>query len=56
MMSCAALRIAHFKNSSASHAHFVHSPRFLFVAGAGVPCLQQPKPNQKKKGKGKEGL
>jgi ferritin-like metal-binding protein YciE len=28
-MSCAALRIANFKNSSAIHAHFVRSPRFF---------------------------
>ena len=42
---------------SATHAHFVRSPRFLFVAGASVPCLQQQRTqNQKKKGKGKEGL
>jgi len=27
-MSCAALRIANFKNSRALHAHFVRSPRF----------------------------
>src|SRR5438046_5925929 len=28
-MSCAALRIANFKNSSVIHAHFVRSPRFF---------------------------
>jgi hypothetical protein len=29
-----------FKNSKRTHAHFLRSPRFLLVAGAGVPCLQ----------------
>jgi ferritin-like metal-binding protein YciE len=54
-MSCEALRIANFKNSREIHAQFVCSPRFLFVAGAGVPCLQQPNQTRKRKGK-KRGI
>jgi ferritin-like metal-binding protein YciE len=50
-MSCAPPPIANFKNSGVAHTHFILSLRFLFVAGTGVPCLQQRNPNQKRKGK-----
>jgi ferritin-like metal-binding protein YciE len=48
MITCAALRIANFNNSSAAHAHLICSPRFLFVGGTIVPDLQLPNQNQKK--------
>jgi ferritin-like metal-binding protein YciE len=38
-----------FQNFSATHAHFVRWPRFLFVAGTGVSCLLQQQPNQTRK-------
>jgi len=53
-MSCAALRIANFKNSSAIHAHFVRSPRF-FLRPVQAYRAYNERIKQKKKGKGKEG-
>jgi len=53
-MSCTALRVANFKNSSAIHAHFVRSPRF-FLGPVQAYRAYNKQINQKKKGKGKEG-
>src|ERR1700758_4417088 len=52
-ISYAAPRIANFKNPGITHAHFIRLPRFLFVAGTGVPFLQQRNQKPEKKGKGK---
>ena len=53
-ISCAASRIANFKNSSAIHAHFVRSPRFLSWPVQAYRAYNEPNQTRKERER-KEG-